>query len=528
MTPFQEFRLWARRAPVGERLAASVAAVVVMAVLAWILVPAGTTTEKLSAFPTSDTTGAATGGSATGGSTGATGTSGTATGTTTGTAPTRVGTTGTTGGTGGATSGATGTVGGATGSSSGTTTGGGKVCPKGSGKGLTATRMKVAVLLVEIVGPAANTTFGISTPEEQKKYYDAAIDEQNARGGVACRQLVPQYFKGNPAEQNGLGKLCLDVDAAGVFAVLDAGVYAQFAIVDCFAKHKIPYFGAYLLAQDQQQANYPWLFDFNLLDTLYHDAILGLNQRGFFSTANGFSKLGFIYRSCDKPMVNNFNRSLAKIGLPLSKIVTFDVGCPAALTYPNTLQQAVLKFQQEKVTHVTTASFIGDFGNFTKIAQQQGFKPKYGLADDSLVPLTYGSQAPDYDNIANAVAISASRDGEEKTAGVKPTAGTLRCDAAFKKKGIASTWSQPAGGGNACDNVWMFAAAADHAPALRGDALAAGLQAAGSVEFSYPQGPNLFTKPGTTFAGQYWRPLQFYRACSCWKLLDRNFKKTFS
>lgn len=529
MTPFQEFRLWARRAPGGERAAAGIASALVLAVLVWVLVPTSDPADTLTAFPSSSTTTGAgtTGGAATGGSatTGTTGTGGTTSGTTTG-APIRTGTTGTTGGT----TGTTGSIPGTTGAVLGTTgtTGGGKTCPSGSAKGLTASRIKIAVLLVEIVGPAANTTFGISTPEQQQSYYQAAIDEQNARGGVACRQLAPQYFKGNPADQNGLGKLCLDVDAAGVFAVLDSGVYAQFPIVDCFAQHRIPYFGAYLLAQDQQQKNYPWLFDFNLLDTLYHDAMLALNGRGFFSAANAFGKLGFIYRDCDKPMVDNFLKSLAKIGLPSSKIVQFSVGCPAALALHSSLQQAILKFQQENVTHVTTASFVGDFGNFTKIAQQQGFKPKYGLADDSLVPLTYGSQAPDYDNIEGAVAISASRDGEEKTPGVTPTAGTKRCDAAFKKKGLGTTWSLPAGAGNACDNVWMFAAAVDHAPALRGDVLAAGLQAAKSVEFSYPQGPNDFSKPGTTYAGQYWRPLQFYRSCSCWKLLDRSFKRTFS
>lgn len=39
MTPFQEFRLWARRAPSSERVFAGVAAAIVLALLAWLLVP---------------------------------------------------------------------------------------------------------------------------------------------------------------------------------------------------------------------------------------------------------------------------------------------------------------------------------------------------------------------------------------------------------------------------------------------------------------------------------------------------------
>lgn len=530
MTPFQEFRLWVHRAPSGERLAAAIASALVLAVLAWVLVPAAKTEDTLSTFPSSATTGAT--GSATGATGGSSSSTTGATSGTSGVAPIGTGTTGSTGttGTGGATTGATGAAtGGTSGATSGSTTGSGKSCPSGTGNGLTASRIKVAVILVEIFGPTANGAFGIQKVAQQQANYAAAIDEQNAKGGVACRQIVAQYFKGNPADRNGLGQLCADIVAAKPFAVLDGGVYAQFSEVNCYALNKLPYFGTYLLAQNLQRKYYPYLFDFNLIDSLYHDTVFALKGRGFFSSANGFKKLGFVYQDCNPSVADGVKSSLAQAGIPSSSINTFDLGCPAALTPATVLQQAVLQFKRAGVTHVTTASMVGDFAGFTNAAQQQNFKPKYGLGDDSIVPLSYGSQAPNYDNIAGAVAITASRDGEEKTPGSTPTAGTLRCNAAFKKKGIASTWSQPTGAGNACDVLWMFAAAVDHAPALRGDALAAGLQAAKSVDFSYPQGPTDFSGAGSTYGGQYWRPLTFQLSpCKCWKLLDRNFTRTFT
>ena len=537
MTPFQEFRLWMRRAPAGERFAAGTAAALVIAVVAWLLVPAPTATDSESVFPSSSTSGEpTTGGGVAPGATGATAvTSGASSGATTGSRP------GSTGGRGAIASTTTGSVttgrattGATTGATSGTagsgasTTGGGKTCPSGSASGVTAGRIKIAVVVVSIAGAAGNNTFGIATPEQQQSYYRAVIDEVNAHGGVACRTLAPQFFTGNPADQSGLKNLCLEVAAAGVFAVLDVGAYANFPIENCFAQAKIPYFGSYLVSRGRQHTFYPYLFNFNMLDSLYNDALFALKDRGFFSAAKGFSKLGVLYRDCDKDIWANFNRSLAAVGVPPSQIVPFNVGCPTVFAAPSSIQQAVLKFQQAGVTNVTTAYDVGDFATFTKVAQQQRFKPKYGLADDSLVTISYGSQKPDPDNLDGAVAITASREGEERTPGFIPTAGTQRCNAALKAKGIAPTYSLPAVAGNSCDNVWMFAAAVDHASVLKGDALAAGLRAAKSIDFSYPQGPSDFSRARTTTGGQYWRPVQFYKSCSCWKLLDRTFRKSYS
>jgi hypothetical protein len=528
MTPFQEFRLWLRRAPLGERSAAAVASALVLAVLGWMLVPSsGTGTPSSLASDVS------------GGSTGSTGTLATGTG--------AVGTAGAslpprkTNGT--LATGTVGTVGGpvvstsagppvavasagATGTSTGTV-GSGTSCPAGSGPGLSASRLKIAVILVNIVGPAANSLFGVATPDQQKAYFEAAIKDANASGGAGCRQITAQYFKGNPADQGNLNQVCLDIQGAGVFAVLDAGAYAQFPQVDCYAKATIPYFGSSMLSGTQQQRYYPYLFEFDTMDHIYRNAVLALKGRGFFDTSKGFKELGFIYRDCDATVISNQKKLLSSV--VGSAMVTYNVGCPNALANPADIQQAVLSFKRAGVTHVTTASFVGDFANFTKTAQQQGLRPRYGLADDALVAISRGSQAPDPDNIADAVAIAANRSGEETTPGSRPSAGTVRCNAAFKKYGnLGNVYTLPYGAGDACALVSMFDAAADHAPVLQRNALAAGLQRAKSVEMSFPQGPNDFTGNRVTTGGQFWRPLQFHRSCTCWQITDRAFSRTFS
>jgi len=178
---------------------------------------------------------------------------------------------------------------------------------------------------------------------------------------------------------------------------------------------------------------------------------------------------------------------------------------------------------------VTESQAYPDFATFTKTAQQQGFKPKYGLADDGLVPIsTSQNLGDDYDNIDGAIAITGDRYGEETTPGLSPTPGTQKCDTIFTSKGRPPVYKQPVGfGGVACDEVWMMQAAVEHAPSMQRAALAAGLQAAKSVDLAFPRGPADFSSPRVTNGGQFWRPEQFQKACGCWRIVDANFKPSY-
>jgi hypothetical protein len=73
----------------------------------------------------------------------------------------------------------------------------------------------------------------------------------------------------------------------------------------------------------------------------------------------------------------------------------------------------------------------------------------------------------------------------------------------------------------------MFAAAVDHAPSVAPDQLAAGLQRAGPVPFSFPYGPNSFSAAGTTYGGEFWRPVTYHTSCGCWQLDSPNFSPSF-
>jgi hypothetical protein len=509
MRPFQELRLWVHRAPVLERAAAGVAVLIVMGLLAWLVVPDREDTSDLAAVggPTSDGASVGTAGD------GATATDGGATGGD-GRATTGSGGTGGTTGSGGATGGAP-----AAGPAA-------KGCVQGTTKGISDSEVRVVVALTEIVGPAANTLFDVPTPAQARADFEAAIAGINKEGGVACRKLVARYINVNPVNEPQMIQTCRQLADGDDFAVIDTGSFAtRPAALACFGQQKMPYFGAFYITETSRRQFFPYQFSFYTKEKLYWSTAFGLRDLGFFDPAKGFEKLGFIYRDCEQEAISAFRRWIREAGVPDSKVVPYNVGCPAVFANDADLAQAVLTFQRRGVTHVTAGNFQGDVARFTDTAEQQGFRPKYGFPDEALLSIASGSRAPNPDNIANALGITLGREGENNTPGMTPTAGTQRCNAYRAAAGLKPVYAVPANAGHACDQLWMLQAALGQAPDLSPAGLVAGLQRARSIDFSFPQGPNDFTAQGTTTGGQFWRAARFTPECDCWRVIQRDFRQ---
>lgn len=324
MTPFQVFRLWTRRAPTGERAFAAVAAAVVVVLLTWVVIP-------------SDSTTGAAGGLASLAS--APSTSSTAPAATANAARNRV-QAGQSASTNAATPAAAGTVGSDASAAPGTvpgpvpsggvatsrTTASGCVSPPGSAPGVTDREIKVAVMIPDIAGPAANGAFGVPPTSSTKKWYQDVIDDINAAGGIACRKIVPLYYNVNPADQSDLQQKCLDVVQAGVFATLDEGGYGPFPEKDCYAQHHIPFFTGYPITEAESRKFYPYMFANSSYEGIYRNTAFALRDRGFFSAGNGFGKLGFIYNSCYPYLIDDMTNWLHQAGVPADKIVPYDFG----------------------------------------------------------------------------------------------------------------------------------------------------------------------------------------------------------
>lgn len=524
MTPFQEFRLWLRRSPRGERAAAALATALVLSALGWVVVPSASTPTTAGHFapssPAEEQSGAAAAEPIPTSSTGAIGTATTSASGQSGSVVVR--------GPNSRTS--TSVESGGTQATAPARSAPGSDCAAASNsvKGITQTSVKIGVALIDLAGPAANSLFGIDDPKVYQRQYNAVIQSINAAGGVACRKIVAKYYKANPADRSQMQATCLDMAADGMFAVIDLGAYGALpSTIPCFPQHGMLYFGAYSLIEQMRRQFYPYLYAFDTFDNLYANTVNGLHQRGFFDPAHGFRKLGIFYRNCTPQLMQQELRLLHQVGLQDAQIDTYNFGCPQAFASPSDIQQAVLQFRRDGVTNVTYVDGLGDFANFTKMAQQQGFKPWYGLPNDNIISTAYGNLRPDSRNIDGALAITDSRDAEDRTAGMTPTPGTARCIKILRPVSPSHPSQFPnrdyPTSGNPCDVMWLFQAAMNHAPAVSPEGLEAGLRAAGSVDFAFPQGPTRFNTTGVTTGGQYWRTTKFFLSCECWRLAERRF-----
>lgn len=477
MTPFQQFRLWARRAPILERVSTAVVGVVLLGVLGWAVMPLATngSTTEAGDSSTNLTFAELTGGSA---------------------APASVP----------------------------PPDNSGKPCDPApsSAQGVTDDSVDVAVALVDLGGAAGNNTFGLASVEDQKAAYTAVGDSINASGGAGCRQLALHFYNANGGSADMLHQTCLSILQDKPFVVLDVGGFQPETA--CITDAKVPFFTARVSMVDADK-KYPYMFGRQADELALRNTVFALKELKYFE---GDQKVGVVYRDCVPTTVDSFFSSLAEVGYPDDKVVKYNVGCTAGFTPPEATQQAVLKFKKAGVTRLIPMEMAVDFASFTRTAQAQQFKPEYGVSGyDGILDVTYGLLGPDFDNLEGSIAIAASGFGEDKS-DIKPDVGTKACDELMTGAGLEPVYQQLAGlGGLACSQLWQLQAILDNVTEVSAAALPEGMSKAGPLPYSFPVGPTSNTDPRITFGGQYWRPLEFRGDCDCWQLTDNTFKPGF-
>ena len=545
MTPLQQLRIWLRRASAAERVTTMVAAVVALALFGWLVLPVrdSVTADAVRPFGNVGTTDSAEVGSVRpgevgpGGATpgradpgpGARGAGGIATGS--------IGSAGgagakTVGAGGKATRGAPGTGTTAAGGPDGAAQGTAQQCPAGGDQGVSASKIQVAVTLINIVGAFGNDALGVPSATEQQQDWQQVADSINAAGGAGCRQLSLNFYSVNPVDSNDTQSKCLQIAADKPFIAVDTGGLTNTGASDCIPAQKIPLVSAYV-TEEQTRKYYPYYISpTGLRSKGYRSNFLGAQQKGYLSAASGFKKLGVFYQSCRPSMVAAGRAAIVQAGVSDRQTVAYDMGCPPG-RFDSTAdtQQAVLTFKNAGVTHVVVLDDGGGISAFSKAAAQQQYKPQYLLAEDAAVVPTSGPLAPDAANLDGALAVVGGRYGEQTTPGYTPGAATVRCNAIYAKHGQKPVYEQGAGyGGSVCNYLWFVTALIDHAPVLQRSALVAGMRAIGSFDSAFSYGPVDFTTfpAGTPYGLESWRVVQFRKDCACWQILDTTFHPPFA
>lgn len=532
MTPFQQFRVWFGRAPAPERATTTIAGLVLVALVAFLVVPvhrggastgfqvSGGQTAASQSGPTGASNGLQTGGvpGAAGGSAAAGRTDG-------GGSTPSASAISPTGGVGtGGTSGVVGVVGvgGVPGGGDAATAATGH-CPPGTDQGITGDQINAAVTLVNIGGAVGNSAIGVPSPAEQQADWQEVADAINASGGAACHKLAMHFYTVNPVDSSNAQQQCLQIAADKPFIVFDVGALAAVGASDCIPQQKIPMLSTYV-SSDQVKTYYPYYINPGGLQAdVLRSGFGGAAKKGFFSATSGFRKLGIVYQNCRPAIVAAGRSAIRQAGIPDNATVTYNLGCPPGNQgSPADYQQAVLTFRNAGVTHVTEIN-DGSIALFTKAAGQQNYRPRYVFADDALAVGSSGALAPDANNLDGAVDLLGQRWGESNTPGYQPNAETARCNAVFAKHGQPPVYQQADGfGGATCHYLWIAQSMIDHVSQLQRTALVGGLRGVGVFGGVFPYGLTDFSllPAGTAYGLESWRVDQFAKACSCWRVAD--------
>lgn len=527
-----QFRIWFRRASAAQKVSTAAAVALVVALLVWSAVPSPNRSTTLAVAGPGATPAAGAPGGTPARSTTSAGGAGAGSVPAPGAIDTTAGGTAVAGGSSAGGGGAGSPTGGpgTPQPAGGASTTPGSAAPS-SGTPASCTKMgslKVGVVVPEGAGGAINGVIGNPPTSEEEADYAAVLDSVNKAGGVDCYNLVGDYATADLTNPSGAQAGCLKFAQDKVFAVL--GGYEPSFTDDCLLQAHLPTIDELPIPSGEAKQFYPYYFStYPTYEVLYENFVRAANQMGYFGAAKHFAKLGIFYKDCSPEVNRVLLADLAAVGVTGGKVDRYDLGCPGAFSSPAAIQQAVLQFKTDGVTTVTIDNDLPDIQNISNIAASEGFKPAGGwiLPDYGGVAIT-GSRNfhPNAGEFDGAVSITAGQYGAIAS-NLPETPGTQACDKVMTSHGLPTVYqSGDQFAGSTCSLVWMLVAAIQHAGVTQ-NGLPAGLQAAKTVQMSFPNGPNDFSAPGTTTGGQFWRPVAYHGGCQCWTVVNPTWSPSF-
>jgi hypothetical protein len=393
-------------------------------------------------------------------------------------------------------------------------------CPVGATDvGVTPQTITVGVIIYSL--GAANSLINLPSTQDWQKAYDAVFSDANAKGGAACRKLVPRYYIDNPVDSNSEHSMCLQMVQDKIFALLNNPFSTSEQT--CPAKQHIPNIWATPphTPDVRQYAPYilSWQGDF---DKLIHLYIRGAQADGWF---NGMKKLGILEQTCYPDENTDIVNELKAIGIDPGQASVFNYGCTGNPTDPQSDQQGVLQFKTAGVTHVLNVAYAFD-ATFSAVADQQNYHPKFAHMEDASAQAIESGTTKPGNSYDGTLLIESIPTGAVNTPGYRWNQTTDDCVKAMARVGLPSPEKEPVAKyyGLACADVETLVAAVAHAPALQRTQLGIGLSRSGVVELSYPAGPLGVTDAAVPTGGQVYEPAQWYTSCQCWRITEARWR----
>lgn len=407
------------------------------------------------------------------------------------------------------------------GASAGTSTNGASVSTGAGGDpltasdtGVTSTEIRLGVLIFTL---ATASDFGVSlpglSPEEQKEAWETFIAEQNERGGILGRTIVPVYKEFEPTDAASIAAACVFMgEDADVFAVTSFGGYSGEGPACLTQRYGLPYLvraGARL--DDYVRAGG------NLISTgeMPHEHILQaqvwyLDQVGELTDKT----IGIIaFDGAQGIIESGLVAPLRRAGFEVEHISYFSrsYGSGASQVPVEVLQMRSAGVDAIFVgTEIVTTSF------FTQDAEAANYFPRYWVSNYlSMIGDTPG-RAQGQRSWQNMLGVTTGRQGEIQ-AGLPTPDYDRECEDRFE----AGTGRRPNAGNDhrilamvTCSHVDIFVRAAqDAGPVLTREAWRNAVSNIGDLAIA-EVGPASFV-PGKPGAPDAIRPVRWGVDCAC-------------
>ena len=509
MTFVAQLRPWLKESSATERAMTAVATAVVMALLAWALVPAP---AEGPAGLLNAGSGAEAGVALDGGAAGATDAGGSAR-------------------TGAILPGARSTV------TDGRSAGRG--APSGSAptdrltttdRGVSAEAIKVGFAVVNF--ESANR-LGIypDLREDASEAIDAFVDYANKRGGVLGRRIQPVKVNPDLTNAEDQRRRCVELtETHGVFAVVTSFAFSSETATACItAEHKTLLVSGNPGSSENVRLGFPYHVSVLKDDNRkMKDLVAGAKAAGFFDPARGFEKLGIFGDDCgasatifDSP-TDGLKAYLSAAGV--KEWSEFRIDCAVAVS-PHGSAQAVVKFQDDDVTHVLLAAHPPVAESYLKAAGSARYYPKYFSGD--YLNLAAGPFTKTYEpeGFDGALGVTQTHAGEGAIGKPLPPL-TRTCSKILTDHRLAPVSSaSPNDIGDdleilsLCESFLLFLQVATAAgPDLTRATWVNALAGVGDYRGAFTDLAR-FDRPGKMTGGDTMKLIKWHKSCTCWKEL---------
>ena len=430
--------------------------------------------------------------------------------------------------------GGSGTADGGTTGAGGGTTGGGAASGSSLGPGVTAKEIKLGIPYCNDCA-AGNAAIGAGgdDPGDTRRYYQAALDVVNSRGGVLGRKLVPVWHELSvsdnidASQQAACERFTKDTQVAAI------NMRGEI-IASCAKKAGVMVMGSggTKLVFDR----YPNLFSPAgiRLEGLYGMTVNAMVKAGWHKPVAPWptGKIGLITWQTNEyeyAMKEGYLKAMRANGLKAEDVryIAVPQNANSIADASAAISNAVLAFRQKGIDHV----FIGDgpAGIFTGVgltllflqnAQSQSYFPRYGFNSNN---------GPDFPNhpkeqLAGMIAIDSYDEAKSKDEGIALNPARERCFDIMRKKGLPVGDSQTQMFAlNGCEAVFFAEAVLKRAGGSSLDRVIPGAHSLGtSYRSPFTYGTRI--RPGQQDGVYLFRNLRFESGCSCLKYTSKPYE----